>query len=264
MLIAICSGESGLRSKITSLIENNRETGREPYHIRKFESGEALLLSQEIFDLLFLDIRLKGIDGIETAKRVRKNPRIGRGILVFVTDTDEYMQEAFDVNAFHYLRKPVDEKKFLEVFFNAEKEYVQRNQHRGKSIFVKANGIYRNLYADEIYYLESDNRKVIIQTEEESISCYGKMGDMERQLGRGFYRCHRGYLVNLAYVREYQEGEIRLTNGRQVLVSKQKRREFVKTYRSYLAKSGYERQEAYPPGSQAESRTDLCYPCIPS
>ena len=86
-------------------------------------------------------------------------------------------------------------------------------------------------------YVESRKRKVDIHTLGEEYTVYATMKSMEEQLGQEFYRCHRGYLVNLAYVAEYGEGEIRLRNGERVYIAREKYTDFVKSYTWYLEHS---------------------------
>ena len=91
-------------------------------------SGEALLEADEQIDILFLDIQMPGKNGMETARALRK-----RGmdtILIFVTAIEEYVFQAFDVGAFHYLVKPFEQEKFAEVLRNAIKQKINKKQMR--------------------------------------------------------------------------------------------------------------------------------------
>lgn len=87
---------------------------------------------------------------------------------------------------------------------------------------------------DSILYIESRGKKVEIHTKGETIEAYASMNELEAQLGKGFFRCHRGYLVNMAYVAEYDSESITLNNGEYVYMAKEKYREFVKSYMRYL------------------------------
>lgn len=89
------------------------------------------------------------------------------------------MEEAFDVNAFHYLVKPVDEEKFSEVFGRAWKEAFVSREREKKYIMVKSSGVQRRILLKNIYYIESRNKKVIIHTTDKTLEIYGKMEDAE-------------------------------------------------------------------------------------
>ena len=85
-----------------------------------------------------------------------------------------------------------------------------------------------------IYYVESRGKKVAVHTAGETIEVYSSMHGLAGQLGTGFYRCHRSYLVNMAYVAEYSHESIILSNGAYVYLAKEKYGEFVKAYMRYL------------------------------
>lgn len=108
----------------------------------------------------------------------------------------------------------------------------------GKKLFIKTKKLMLD-YAD-ILYIESRAKKVEIHTvdEKESIEIYATMEELEGQLGEGFYRCHRAYIVNMAHITEYSRDTITLTNGDQVYSAKKKYRKFEKAYKCYLENGG--------------------------
>lgn len=226
--IAICDDEKAIREQINELIEKE-EPGICPEH---YETGDILLAAGKQFDIVFLDIQMDGTDGIETAKELRE--RDEDTILIFITAIREYVFKAFDVAAFHYLLKPIEEDKFHEVFQRAKRELEKRKKQRRETIFIKTRNRSFILEKDSILYIESRAKKVEIHTAGEIIEAYSSMNEMESQLGDGFYRCHRGYLVNMAYVAEYDSESVTLNNGEYVYLAKEKYGEFVKAYMRYL------------------------------
>ncbi len=226
--IAICDDEEAIREQIKELIEKERP-GVCP---GIYETGDGLLAAGGQFDLVFLDIQMDGTNGIETAKILRE--RDEDTILIFITGIREYVFEAFDVAAFHYLLKPIEEDKFHEVFGRAERELEKRKKQRRETVFIKTRNRGFALEKDSILYIESRGKKVEIHTTGETIEAYVSMNELEGQLGAGFYRCHRGYLVNMAYVTEYDSESIILNNGEYVYLAKEKYGEFVKAYMRYL------------------------------
>ena len=226
--IAICDDEEIIREQIKELTEKEKSG----LCMELYETGDALLASRKQFDIVFLDIQMEGTDGIETAKRLRQ--RDEDTILIFITGIREYVFEAFDVAAFHYLLKPIEEDKFREVFRRAERELEKRKSKRRETVFIKTRNRSFSLEKDSILYIESRGKKVEIHTTGETIEAYASMNEMEGQLGGGFFRCHRGYLVNMAYVAEYDSGSITLNNGECVYLAKEKYGEFVKAYMRYL------------------------------
>ena len=226
--IAICDDEKIIREQIKELAEKEIPG----VCAGLYGTGDALLAAGKQFDIVFLDIQMEGTDGIETAKRLRQ--RDEDTILIFITGIREYVFQAFDVAAFHYLLKPIEEDKFREVFQRAGLELEKRKSKRRETVFIKTRNRSFSLEKDSILYIESRGKKVEIHTTGETIEAYASMNEMEGRLGGEFFRCHRGYLVNMAYVAEYDSGSITLNNGEYVYLAKEKYGEFVKAYMRYL------------------------------
>jgi len=201
-------------------------------------SGEEVL-ALPVPMLLFLDIRMSGKNGMEIARELRRHHK--DMILIFVTAMSEYVYEAFDVGAFHYLVKPFDEKKLREVLERAlqqlqeqEKltERPQYNENR-QVLLVKRGGISTKVLFSDIIYAEVFNRKVILHTLNGDIEYYGKLTDLSEQAGSDFFRTHRAYLVNLRYVEKYNATTVWLEQGTAPL-SKKQLAGFVRQYMQYI------------------------------
>lgn len=231
MNIAVCDDEKIICNQIEKLVKI-----QEPdCDIELFASGEELLKADTVFDIIFLDIQMDGINGIETAKTLRNKKQVS--VLIFITGMKEYVFDAFDVSAFHYLLKPVEENKFSEVLAKAAAE-VRMKKGEEELFFIKSKGRNVILNRNDILYIESQNRMVNFHTTKEILKIYSDMKNLEQQLGKNFYRCHRGYIVNLGYVTEYEKDSISLTNGENIYLSRRKYKEFVKIYMDYLRKGG--------------------------
>ncbi|MCM1500270.1 MAG: LytTR family DNA-binding domain-containing protein [Clostridium sp.] len=228
MNIAICDDEEAIREQIKELVIKEKPG----VCVELYETGDGLLAAGKQFDMVFLDIQMEGTDGIGTARKLRE--RDEDTILIFITGIREYVFEAFDVAAFHYLLKPVEEDKFREVFRRAERELDKRKKQQRETVFIKTRSRSFTLDADSILYVESRGKKVEVHAKGETIEAYVFMNEMEGQLGESFYRYHRGYLVNMAYVAEYDSEGITLNNGEYVYLAKEKYGEFVKAYMWYL------------------------------
>lgn len=230
MNIAIVDDEKLILKQIGGLIEKQMPN----CCLDTYVTGDELLGAGKRFDIVFLDIQMDGMDGIETAKRLRK--RQDDIVLIFVTGNREYVFDALDLYAFHYLLKPVDENKFREVLERAAEEVGKKKEKR--FLFLKK----RNLTLDQadILYIESRAKKVEIHTDgfKDIIEIYATMEELEGQLGEDFYRCHRSYIVNMAHITEYDNGTITITNGDNVYLTKKKYGDFVKTYMWYLQNGG--------------------------
>lgn len=228
--IAIVDDERIICEQIKDFIQRDHRDCQ----IDIYLSGRALLEAKKQFDLVFLDIQMVGMNGMDTARAIRElQPDT---VLIFVTGSKEYVFEAFDVSAFHYLLKPLEETKFMEVLKRAIGESRKCRAEKQKRLFIRT----KNLTIDQkdILYIESRGKKVDIHTRKETFSIYGAMSELETQLGESFYRCHRGYLVNMAYITEYGADSITLTGGARVYLTKKKHGEFVKAYMWYLQNGG--------------------------
>ena len=103
-------------------------------------------------------------------------------------------------------------------------------------ILVRNRGVTRNVPADDVYYIESSNRKIIVFTKDEKMECYGKIGEWENVLKGSFFRIHKGYLVNMKHVEKYSRTEVQMKNGSSCLISKYKYQDFVKAYQEFISK----------------------------
>ena len=136
-----------------------------------------------------------------------------------------------------YLVKPVEESKFNAVFTRAVADYKGKKERAEKFITIKSGDSYHKIFLSEIYYIESQNKKVLVTTKDGSTAYYGRMQDLESVLGKTFFRCHRCYIVNMEHITKYNATTITKKNGSNIFLANKKYNAFVKTYLSY-AKSG--------------------------
>ena len=235
--IAICDDEANIRAYLTSLI---RAQSCQCEIVEYASAGDCLADTQEI-DLLFLDIELapsgsddSGLDGIALAGQIRKRATVTQPVIIFVTGYERYVFDAFDVGAFQYLLKPVDEEKFAQVFSRAVAQIGTTKEKPGRVLTLQSANTSRTVPLDSIYYIESSNHKVVLRLKDGDFSCYAKIRDLEAELGDQFCRVHKGYLVNLAYVEGYSKTELTLISGENLLISKYKYQDFVKAYLRFL------------------------------
>ena len=236
--IAVCDDEQFmcdmLEEKIKEVLPNAV--------VCKFSSGKELLDSVARIDILFLDIQMPEKNGMETAKELRRKNK--KFIIIFVTALDDFVFQAFDVGAFHYLVKPFDDGKFAEVLQNAVKQFedtkkLENTGRKGEmpSLMITTGGEHITVNLEDIVYAEVYDRKVLLHTMDADIEYYGKMKELEEKAGDEFYRTHRSFLVNFGYIRKYDAATVYLEKG-QALMAKQNYHGFVKSYLRYNQRKG--------------------------
>lgn len=234
--IAICDDEPNIRSYLSSLVKKqNMEC-----EITEYASADEYLSADREYDLLFLDIEMSGKggagkNGMWLAREIRSRDSGKQPIIIFVTGYREYVFDAFDVDAFQYLLKPIDTHKFAEVLHRAAKQILAVQEQQKRNLVIQYNNTNKAIPLNHIYYVESRNHKAVIHSKEGEFEYYAKMEDLETELSGQFYRIHRGYLINLSYVDEYSKLEVTLMNGDKLLMSKYKYDNFVRAYLDYMA-----------------------------
>lgn len=232
--IAICDDEANTRAYLTSLIRAQSC----PCEIVEYASAGDCLADHREIDLLFLDIELAPDhpDGMALARKIREQTSSPQPVIIFVTGYERYVFDAFDVDAFQYLLKPVNEEKFAQVFACAVEQIQARreNPQRGRVLTLQSANTSKTVPLDSIYYIESSDHKVVLHLRDGEFACYAKIRDLELELQDQFFRIHKGYLVNLSYVDGYSKTEVTLTNGETLLLSKYKYQDFVRAYLRFL------------------------------
>ena len=145
-------------------------------------AGEYLADGKE-HDLVFLDIEMGGsgveLDGMGLARHIRSMDVCRQPIIIFVTGYEKYVYDAFDVGAFQYLVKPVDEQKFAEVFGRAVGQAISEEEQRKKKLVIQYAGEGRAIPLNDIYYMESQNHNIVLFLKSGKLEYYGKIGDLE-------------------------------------------------------------------------------------
>ncbi len=231
--IAICDDEPFMAQEIAGLLSGYMEEKRiTSYCVSSFSNGRSLLECDRNFDLIFLDIQMEQPDGMETAKLLRR--RGDRSLLIFVTVLKECVFDAFEVEAYDYLIKPLDGDRFRRTMDRA----VEALEHRAeKSIMVRRGTSCEVIPLAQIVYCEVQGRKVYIHQSGGTVAGhYEKLDDLARRVDGRFFRCHRSYLVNLDYVRGMYAGQIALSQGGQIPVSRSREQELTRALLRHMKK----------------------------
>lgn len=214
--LAVCDDEKVFRSDLRKILGTELELCGIDYHISEFTSGEELIAGLEKADcqILFLDIEMKGIDGVETARRLRETKR--QMEIIFVTSYADFVFQGYEVRALNYILKPYEPEKIAAVLhtalealdIEAEKYYVI--DQRGGSIRVPLSSV---------KYFSSERRTVHAVTTEREYTFYEKLSDLETELPDTFVRIHNRYLVHLKYLEAVRQNTA-VVDGEELPVSR--------------------------------------------
>ena len=189
--------------------------------IMAFPSGDAMLFDAEdayaTLDLVYLDIHMPGLDGLETAKRLREIGYLGD--IVFFTVSPDFAIAGYDVSALHYVVKnKTTDEKFEDIFLRA----CERKTKRESEVLVlTCAGESRCIPVEDIRYFEIQQRIVTVVYAKERFEFYSTMMRLEEQLfNRGFVRTHKSFLVNKRYIHSIDSARVLLDSGEELPVGK--------------------------------------------
>ena len=195
--IAICDDEQNQIEYITSLVLSWSAKKGHDCDIHAFTSAETFLFEYEddkAYDILLLDVEMKSMTGIELAKRIRKDNN--RAEIVFITSHFEFIGEGYEVDALHYLIKPISTDKLAQVLTKA----TEKLSVEPPSVIITCEGETIKLYEADIRYIESFLHYIVIHTKENEYKIKESISVFENRLSDDFYRIHRSYLVSLKHI----------------------------------------------------------------
>lgn len=228
MQLAICDDESFFRDKLKKLLIEYKTRKRIHMDIFEYESGEELLSSEKIFDIVFMDYQMTGINGLETARLLRLKNTICN--IIFVTSFPEFILDSFEVQPFRFMLKPLQSEKIYE----AIDSYIKQQKLLYPLIVIE-NGIQKTVNAQDIIYLEGDGKYCIVRTTMETIHCSKTIAQVYSLLPEHcFYRIHKSYVVNMYCIASFDKNIITLNNGESAIVGRNHIAEFKKVYMSFV------------------------------
>lgn len=199
---------------------------------REFESGEALLtvFEQKKFDVIFLDIYMNGIDGIETAQRIRKID--DSCLLIFTTTSRQHAVKSYRVRAFDYIVKPYDYAQFEEVMGLLKNALMKWANY----IEVKEGRTTIKILLRDIIYTDYNNHYIQIHTKERMIKTYMNFSSFSQMLEpyKNFMCCYRNCMINMDQVGSIDARDFVMKNGERVPIAKLKRTEIRQQFADYM------------------------------
>lgn len=220
---AICEDEPYFADKLKEMAEQYLQEKNLEAGIVVYSSGEMLLQAGRTPDVILMDIKLPGKSGMEVIRRLREKGSASQ--VIFITAYPEHVFCAFDLDAIHYLLKPVNASKLYPVMDKAVKRAIREAD---RFLLITAGPDMRRLPMKEILYCEVFDHQVLIHTAVETCRYAGSLDSLEKSLDSRFFRCHRSYLLNMDYVMDKESGAAKMAGGDMVLVSRRHEQEFAK------------------------------------
>ena len=233
MRVAICDDEQVQCLLILNELQIWSKEQAVAMEVVPFSNAENFLFHWEDdknFDLLILDIEMGQMNGMELAKKLRRD---GVSIpILFITGYESYMSEGYDVEALHYLLKPVNREKFFAIL-----DRVKISMKPEEKILFQTEDGKLSLLSSQIWFIEAMAHKSVLYTEKEKYVLKSSFSDVMKRLENetGILTVHRSFLVNLGHVASITKNELIMDNGSKIPLSRGKMKEaneaFIQYYR---------------------------------
>ena len=233
--IAICDDDAAFAQDTASCV---REwCGQHGFlaEVSVFADGDALVAaaSQKSFDVVFLDMIMPLVSGMDTARELRLHDR--KAHIVFLTSSPEFALESYEVKASDYLLKPVSHERLCQ----ALDEWRETVTREPRSMVVRTSAGYQRVDFEELEYVEARGKRALLALAGREVDAAESFGGIEEKLASEceFFRCHRSYLVNLSAIDHFDATELFTRQGRCVPVARTCKKAFQDAYFAYRFRS---------------------------
>lgn len=232
--IAIVEDEENYRNILCEYLSRyEKETG-DKIHLSIFTDGDEIVENYIAeYDMILMDIEMQFMNGMDAARKIREVDTAV--IIIFITNMAQYAIQGYEVDALDYILKPISYFAFSQRIQRAIRRMKKREDHYIN--IVSKKGV-NKVSVSDIGWIESEGHRLIYHAKEHVYeSTLNSMKEMEQELKKyNFFRCNKGYLVNLAHVKAIRDGWAILTNG-QVMISRAKKTEFQKALTTYAGET---------------------------
>lgn len=229
--IAIIDDEQRIRQLYQVYVEKWAKQKQMPVRIHSFASAEEFLFAYEEnkdFQVILLDIEMKVISGVELAKQIRQ--RDDKVQIIFISGYSEYIGEGYEVEALHFLVKPIAEEKLFAVLDKA----VSKGETTEQFILLKEGDEQHKVYLSSIYYVVADKNYLLISGRGFSYRIRMTLNDMQQMLDKRFFRLSRSEIINIEKVESFSKTEIEMADGKRFPIPRGKFNELSQTMISYF------------------------------
>ncbi len=229
--IAIIEDNPSDLTQVTEYLKRYELEHSQSFSVKSFADPIKFLANyRSDFDLIFMDIELPHLSGIEAAKRLRALDAVAA--LVFITNVEQFAVNGYEVDALDFVVKPINYYRFCSMMHKALRSISKRAE---KEILVRSSTKITRLRISQIYYIEIRDHLLIFHSDQGNLDAWGNLSEMEQDLaGYDFVRCSSSYLVNLRYVLAV-EGNTVIVAGDRLPISQRKRKPFYDCVTAYLS-----------------------------
>lgn len=209
MNFAICDDNSIDSSYIKELVIEWSNAKRYQVNINVFSSAEAFLfhyVDNKEYDVLLLDIEMGNMDGVSLAREIRKSNKSVQ--IIFITGYSDYIADGYDVEALHYLMKPIKKEKLFDVLDRSVLKLIQNEKH----IVINTSDEMLRISLNKIIYIDVDRNYITIHTNKD-YKIKKTLGEIEKELDERFFRIGRSCIVNLKYINRVTKTDVYLVTG---------------------------------------------------
>lgn len=232
--IAIVEDAESYRNTLCEYLRKYETETEEEIHISVFTDGDEIVENYAAkFDIILMDIEMQFMNGMDAARKIRESDT--SVIIIFITNMAQYAIQGYEVDALDYVLKPISYFAFSQRIKRAVGRMKKREEHYIN--IVSKSGV-NKVAVSEIGWIESEGHRLTYHAKDQVYeSTLHSMKEIEKQLeDYNFYRCNKGYLVNLAHVKAIRDGWAILTNG-QVMISRAKKSDFQKALTTYAGET---------------------------
>ncbi len=229
--VAVCDDEESVRYKLKEYINDFFKEKNQSAVVNDYESGSQLISDKEQYDVIFLDIEMPELNGIQTVQQLRKYDTKSK--IIYVTNYENYSRQAYKVHAFDYISKPVSKESIYNVLSELMR-YMKDGSKPKQYAFNTENGIV-SLYLDEIYYFEYLSRKAYIHSKNGVFKSRYTLGELyDKFTEKGFQASHQSFIVNMSHISFIRGYDIFLDNEEKIPLAQKKAVEFKKQFNDFL------------------------------
>ena len=225
---AICDDEKLFHREITTLVRKYTKIRNIEIYTDVYESGEELLKSEMEYDIIFLDYQMDGINGLETAEKLRAAN--SESVIIFISAYPAVALDAYEVNTFRFLAKPIDESKL----FKALDDYLRLIDHDNILFLNTHEGNYK-IKMSEIIYLEGEGKYTTVRTKKQSLRIHLNLRQLELKLPQSkFIRCSKSFVVGFLHISNHDSSEILFDNGEKAKIGAHYAARFKTEFQYYI------------------------------